>query len=296
MIMTGQPGLVVVQAPAKVNLFLELHGRRDDGYHEIETVMQAISLYDRIELRPQAQTGIVLECTDPSLPTDDGNIAWRAASLLERKIGLPQGLSIRLEKCIPHGAGLGGGSSDAAAVLAGINRLFAMGLDKEFLAESGAELGSDVPFFTHGGAALCEGRGEKITPVPSELDAFFVVCCPDYVQPTAAVYQNAANWGLTSGDGNSSLILDSLAHGDYSSTRARLFNRLEAAAIRLAPVVGQVKARLEAAAGCRALVSGSGSSVYVMVESLERAQRVAASLKAEPDERVFVARAETGSE
>jgi 4-diphosphocytidyl-2-C-methyl-D-erythritol kinase len=296
MIVTQSDQCVTVQAPAKVNLFLELHGRRPDGYHEIETVMQAVTLYDRIELRPGPAKQIELQCSEPELPLDDGNIAYRAAALLDREIGLPQGVQIRLEKGIPHGAGLGGGSSDAAGVLAGINRLFGLGLGLDELAAYGAELGSDVPFFVRGGVALCEGRGERITPVPSSLAAYVVICRPRCVLSTRAVYENMDSLGLTSGEHNSSFVLDSLAQGQFVSTCAHLFNRLERAAIALAPVVGQVREQLAAAASGIALVSGSGSSVYALIESADEAHRVAERMQAGLDGQVFVAQTEPSAE
>jgi 4-diphosphocytidyl-2-C-methyl-D-erythritol kinase len=162
-------------APAKINLVLEVLGKRADGYHEIRSLVQTINLCDVLsfELADRAS----LECTEPSLQTSD-NLIIQAAELLKKVSGCAKGIRIRLEKRIPWGAGLGGGSSDAATTLSALNRLWKLKLTTSDLVELGARLGSDVPFFIHGGAALIEGRGEKVTPLAASVSSWFVLLLP----------------------------------------------------------------------------------------------------------------------
>jgi 4-diphosphocytidyl-2-C-methyl-D-erythritol kinase len=286
--------VLTVRCPAKVNLFLELHGRRPDGYHEIETVMQTITLYDELTLRPRSEPGIGLWCSDPALPVGAENLAWRAAERLARETGWPGGVEMELVKNILAGAGLGGGSSDAAGALAGVNTLFELGLDRDELAGLAAEVGSDVPFFLYGGTCLCRGRGEAVTEVPCVAPAHYVILCPDRRLATAEVYQNLARLGLTSGDRSARFILEFLAQGDLASACASRFNRLEAAAAALAPDVRRAQDALSQAASQAASVCGSGSSVYVMLETASEAADVRRRLHARGTGRAWVARTEPG--
>jgi 4-diphosphocytidyl-2-C-methyl-D-erythritol kinase len=161
--------------PAKINLVLEVLGKRDDGYHEIRSVVQTVNLCDNLTF--EIADDISLECTEPGLETAD-NLVIRAAELLRKVSSCDGGVKIRLEKRIPWGAGLGGGSSDAAVTLVALSRLWGLKFTAADLAELAAGLGSDVPFFIHGGAALIEGRGEKITPLPSQVTSWFVLLVP----------------------------------------------------------------------------------------------------------------------
>src|SRR5262245_47408599 len=156
---------VLVRAPAKVNLFLEVLGKRADGYHDLESLMVAVSLYDSLEFRPAPNGNVRLWCNQPTLSSGPDNLVCRAADLLTRHVGYEGGASIHLWKRIPLTAGLAGGSTDAAATLVGLNRLWGLGLKWTDLARLGAELGSDVPFFFSTPAAWCEGRGEIVTPL-----------------------------------------------------------------------------------------------------------------------------------
>ena len=293
MILTRKDDRVAVRCPAKLNLFLELHGRRPDGYHEIETVMQAVTLYDDIELSARSDGQIVLECSDPDLPAGPGNLAWMAADILRRAVGLEAGVSISLTKRIPHGAGLGGGSSDAAGVLAGLDELFGLALSRERLAALAGELGSDIPFLIEGGTAVCRGRGEDVRPVPVARPTDYVICCPDCQLGTADVYANVARFALTSEKHGASVVLESLASGDLVSLRSGLFNRLGSVALALAPEVARARGALTRAASEEATVTGSGSAVYVAVDSAVRAEEAAGRMRAEDVGRVFVAQTET---
>ena len=180
-------------APAKINLSLRVLGRRADGFHEIETWMVPLSLADELSVEPvvdRAAADIALLCSDPTLPTDAGNLAYRAAALFRDRAKSPvPAVCIRLTKHIPHGAGLGGGSSDAASVLLALNALCGSRLNVPQLAALGAELGSDVPFFVHQSAAVCRGRGEQVTPLRSAVPLALLLIKPSFSIPTVWAYQ-----------------------------------------------------------------------------------------------------------
>ncbi|MHC4593294.1 MAG: 4-(cytidine 5'-diphospho)-2-C-methyl-D-erythritol kinase, partial [Planctomycetota bacterium] len=160
------PTELKVRAPSKINLYLEVLGQRPDGFHEIRTVMQAVSLCDELSFSARSDGQVVLSCSSPDLPLDDRNLIVRAARLLKGRYGTERGASVELHKRIPVGGGLGGGSADCAVTLLALNRLWGLGAPLDELAETATELGSDVPFFLWGGTALCEGRGERVSPLP----------------------------------------------------------------------------------------------------------------------------------
>src|SRR5260370_22010199 len=180
---------LLVWAPAKVNLYLEVLAKRPDGYHEIATLMVAVSLYDTLEFKEEIAGTIRLECDHPDLGTGPDNLVWRAAQLLRERTGCPRGARIRLTKRIPLAAGLAGGSTDAAATLAGLNRLWRLGLSPTDLAQLGAALGSDGAFFFATPAARCTGRGEQVTPVSLGKLQWCVLICPPVGIATTGVYR-----------------------------------------------------------------------------------------------------------
>jgi len=283
---------VLVRCPAKVNLFLEVLGRRPDGYHEIDTVMQAVTLYDDLLLRREGDGGIRLRCSDPRLPSGPENLVCRAAQRLLRQAGASDGVSIELTKRIPVGAGLGGGSSDAAGVLAGLDALLGLGLGRDRLEGLAAGLGSDVPFFLRGGTARCQGRGEQVTPVANRVAAHFVVCWPPCGLSTAEVYAAVDRLDLTSGKRSASVILAPLAAGDFGAARSGLFNRLEEAAIPLCPEMARAREALSGLEPGAALVSGSGSGAYAFCGSAAGAAELARKARDHEVGSVFVAEAE----
>ena len=175
---------------AKVNLTLDVLGKRPDGYHDLQSVMQTISIRDDVELDIDTGKPWTLSCSAEGIPEDDRNLAWKAAKVFCDKLGKnPNGLSIRITKRIPSGAGLGGGSADAAAVLRALNRFYNSPLSVFALAELGAQVGSDVPFCTLTGTAMVEGRGERLRPLPPMPDCTFVVCKPDFSVSTPELYR-----------------------------------------------------------------------------------------------------------
>jgi 4-diphosphocytidyl-2-C-methyl-D-erythritol kinase len=270
---------VVVWAPAKVNLFLEVLAKRADGYHEIATLMVTVSLYDTLEFKEEASGDVRLQSDHPNLSTGPDNLVCRAADLLRQRRGVRRGARIRLTKRIPLAAGLAGGSSDAAATLAGLNRLWGLGLADGELAALGADLGSDVPFFFSAPAAWCTGRGEQVTAVPLGRPLDLVLACPPAGLSTAEVYRNVRvpDRPETGAD-----LHDAAAAGDVQALGQRLHNRLQAAAERLCPDVAHLRARLAALGPAGQLMSGSGTSVFAVCRDQAEALRVARGLEREP--------------
>lgn len=280
---------LVLAAPAKLNLFLEVVGKRPDGYHDLATLMVAVDLYDTLELRPRGNGGLVLECDPPGLPTGPQNLVYQAADRLRRRADRPDlGASIRLVKRIPAQAGLAGGSSDAAAALLGLNRVWELGLPKPELAAVAAEVGSDVAFFLDLPAAWCTGRGEIVSPEPAATSFCVVLVCPPVGLGTAEVYRRVQ---VPQSPVDGSAARAAFRAGDPDRLGAALFNRLQPAAFGLAPAVETVYRRLAGLnpAGC--LMTGSGSAVFAVCRGPDDAARVAAAVRAaEPQSRVLVVR------
>lgn len=284
--MVKEPRRLTVFAPAKINLFLEVLGKRPDGYHELETVMQEVDLRDTLEME-EIEGGIELTCTEPSIPKDENNLAWKAASLFQRKTGMGGGVRIHLEKRIPVGAGLGGGSSDAAGVLKGLNTLWERGLDQRELLEMAAQLGSDVPFFIYGGTALCKGRGELVYPLSVKNNFFYVILYPEIIVTTSSVYK-ALKTGLTKSRKDVNFFLNALSSGDPESVGSLLFNRLEEVALGLYPVLRKIRTLLESYGPCGVLLSGSGSAVYGLCNTKREAEGIKENLERQGMGKVYV--------
>jgi 4-diphosphocytidyl-2-C-methyl-D-erythritol kinase len=267
---------VVVWAPAKVNLYLEILGKRADGYHELATLMVAVRLYDTLVFRDSQSGDVRLRCSDPALSTGTDNLVVRAAQLLQKHASCQRGADIRLIKRIPLAAGLAGGSTDAAATLAGLNRLWKLNLTREVMDDLAAQLGSDVPFFLAGPAAWCTGRGEKVeaTPLGKTLD--LVLACPGEGLSTAEVYRNVeVPKKPETGDG----IRKAVEAGKIEDIGRLLFNRLQPAAEKLCPAISQIQARLEKFKPAGTLMSGSGTSVFAVCRNRLEAQAVARQLR-----------------
>ena len=258
--MTVAPAALAVRAYAKVNAYLDVVGKRPDGYHDLDTEMVAISLCDllHLESREGSRVELTVEPPDPRLEGAD-NLVARAAALLRRESGSRLGASILLRKRIPVQAGLGGGSSDAAAALHGLSRLWRLGLSQERLMALGAELGSDVPFFVRGaGRAVCSGRGEIVAPEPRGESRGLVLVSPGIPTPTAAVFRE-------------------LRSDDYPVGRAA--NALQAPAERLYPEIRLAHERLARATGRDFLLSGSGPTLFAWADAADERRRLARAAK-----------------
>jgi 4-diphosphocytidyl-2-C-methyl-D-erythritol kinase len=267
---------VVVWAPAKVNLYLEVLNKRADGYHEIATLMAAVSLYDTLEFKEDSSHQIVLQIDHPTLSTAPDNLVLRAAELLRQRMDLRKGARIRLRKRIPLAAGLAGGSTDAAATLAGLNRLWRLRLGQSDLAALGSELGSDVPFFFATPAAWCTGRGEVVEPIAHGAVLWFVIVCPAVGLSTASVYRQVV---LPESPGTGERIRRAVQEGQVEEIGARLHNRLQTAAQLLCPAVADWLDRLKALKPAGQLMSGSGSSVFALCRNRGEALRIARALR-----------------
>jgi len=252
-------------APAKINLSLEVRGKRPDGFHEIESLMVPISLADTLEIEP-AEKGIVFTCSEPGLPTDGSNLVVRAATLFFKQHKIKAGIRIHLEKRVPHGAGLGGGSSDAAATLIGLDRMFETGLGTETLAAMASEFGSDIPFFIYRSAALCRGRGDIVTPVDFPHALPLVLFKPAFGVSTPWAYKV---W-------RDSVELPGIPYAAQNFPWGRLVNDLERPVFEkylfLAVLKRWLLAQPETAG---ALMSGSGSTTFAVLHDASQAAALA---------------------
>jgi 4-diphosphocytidyl-2-C-methyl-D-erythritol kinase len=265
---------VVVWTPAKVNLFLEVLGKRPDGYHEIATLMVAIRLYDTLIFRDASD--LTLHCSNPQLSSGPDNLVLHAARLLQERTGCQRGAAIRLIKRIPMAAGLAGGSADAAATLLGLNDLWKLGRSDAELAKIGADIGSDIPFFFDAPAAWCTGRGEIVAPLKLPIPLDFVLLCPQFGMPTAAVYKKVV---APQEPNSGAAIRAAFAQGDVDLIGKLLHNRLQTAAEGLDPRIADYAQMLAEAGAAGSLMSGSGSTLFALCRSPSEADRVAASLK-----------------
>ena len=277
-----------IRAPAKINLGLRVVGKRADGYHLLDTIMLPISLWDDLtirRLRPKHLSGTVrVTCDHPDVPHGEANLAYRAARLLLNRQKSAPGIHIHLTKRIPIGAGLGGGSTDAAATLIGVNRLLGLRLSLRQLRRLALSLGADVPFFISGKPARARGIGEKLTLLKSIPDIPLVVIYPNIAVSTAWVFRNLRA-KLTKSRLNNS-IKTSLKSSDR--LRRLLVNDLETVALRRYPQIGWQKNRLIREGALGALMSGSGSAVFGIFESQRRAALAYRSLRKEEGVQAFL--------
>ncbi|MBM4068711.1 MAG: 4-(cytidine 5'-diphospho)-2-C-methyl-D-erythritol kinase [Planctomycetes bacterium] len=297
---------VVAWAPAKVNLHLEVLGKRPDGYHEIATLMVAIRLFDTLVFRDASGGDIRLACTQAGLSLGPDNLIVRAARLLQDHTGCTRGATIRLVKRIPMAAGLAGGSTDAAATLVGLNKLWRLGLGSTDLARLAARLGSDIPFFLGGPAAWCTGRGEIVEPLPLGAVLHLVLLCPRFGCATAEGYRRVV---VPEKPQSGEAIRKAVAAGDVAGIAASLHNRLQPAAERLAPRLAEYATRLRRLGPAGVLMSGSGSTLFALCRDRDEAKRIARLLKHglereaaddeiadEEDARVFLVRSPLATE
>lgn len=265
--------IMKVYARAKINLTLDVLGRRPDGYHQVETVMQSIALHDCLEFVSQA-TGLVLTVSDRTLSSGADNLVYRAALLLQKRTNTKRGVLIRLNKQIPVAAGLGGGSADAAATLKALNTLWELHLSEEELLALGAELGSDIPFCLKGGTALASGRGEQLTPLAPAPRLGLVLVKPSFPVSTAAVYQ--AYDALPAGENPSTIAMaQAIREQSLAGVVQNLANMLESATISMHPEIAEIKERLLVAGALGVLMAGSGPTVFAVTAGVQEAQVLA---------------------
>ncbi|MBU0566596.1 4-(cytidine 5'-diphospho)-2-C-methyl-D-erythritol kinase [bacterium] len=280
--MKKNPKLEIL-APAKVNLFLEVKRKFSSGYHEIETVMQSIGLYDTLTF--SLAKDVSLDCRYPGIPQDKNNLVVKAALLLKSCFKIEQGARITLLKKIPPGSGLAGASTDAAATLWGLNKLWQLGLSKEELTRIGKELGADVPFCLTGKTALAGGIGEIIKPLPSLVLTYFVLVCPGIEVSTAFIYKS---FKLTNRLKSSNNMVLALKEKDGRKAGTLLFNRLEETTFEHYPFLSLLKQKLIDAGASSALMSGSGGTLFGIAKSKEQAKEIIKKLRQEIREPVYL--------
>lgn len=270
-------GVVECLAPAKVNLFLEILGKRSDGYHDVETLMVTVDLYDTLRLSDDPTGHITLRCDAPGLPTGPENLVVRAATRLRSEAGVSNGVAIDLWKSIPVEAGLAGGSTDAASTLVGLDRLWNLQTSPDRLNALAGEIGSDVAFFRHAPAAVCRGRGERVEAVSMPQAFHVVLICPRVGNSTAEVYRNSV---VPDRPRSIEPVLEALVSSDIAALGRGLFNRLQETAERLRPDLRQLRDALEALGPALDghLMSGSGSAYFGLARNREAADDAARRL------------------
>lgn len=254
---------------AKVNLTLDVLGKREDGYHDLKSVMQTISMRDDIEIDIETGNPWKLHCTNCDIPTDERNLAWKAAKVFFDRIGKdPNGLEIRITKRIPSEAGLGGGSADAAAVLRALNRHYDYPLSLPALAELGASVGSDVPFCTICGTAMVEGRGERFRKLPDMPDCVFVICKPDFSSSTPELYQKIDSCEIAKRPDNQAMESALLA-GDLGKIAENLCNVFDPIVTQEHLELNYIKSIFNSYGAVGYQMTGSGSAVFAIVPDFE---------------------------
>lgn len=266
------------KAPAKINLTLDALYKRADGYHELEMVMTSVDLADRIDLLAIPTTAIRLESSSGLVPQDEKNLAYMAASLLRKKIGIRRGVAIHIHKKVPVAAGLAGGSSDAAATLRGLNRLWGLGLSLKELADIGSEIGSDVPYCVYGNTALAQGRGERLRVLPAPPACWVVLAKPTQGVSTADVFGELKVDQVKKRPRTRDMI-DALYRQDYYAITRLLDNVLEPITMHMEPDVRRLKEKMIQFGADGVLMSGSGPTVFALVDRESRAKRMVNSLK-----------------
>ena len=262
-----------VRAHAKINLYLNVVGKREDGYHNLETIFHSIGLHDDVIISKQEAKNITVHCEHPGVPCDSRNLAYQAAQLLSDAVGGIGGIAIDIHKRIPVAAGLAGGSANAAAVLHGVNELFGLGLTQETLMHFGAQLGADVPFCLHGGAALGLGIGDQLTRLPALPDLPLLLLNPGIEVSTAAIFKKL-NFPLTTREKDSIIIRTYIEKGDLLSIGKNLYNLLEVPVFSKHPEIAALKTELSTQSGCcGALMSGSGATLFAMMHDSEAARQ-----------------------
>lgn len=266
-------------AYAKINLTLDVLGKRDDGYHDLKTVMQTISLRDDIEIDVGTKNSWTLSCDKPGIPCDERNLAWKAAKVYCDTMNKdPEGLAIRITKRIPSQAGLGGGSADAAAVLRALNRHFGSPLSIWALAELGAQIGSDVPFCVVGGTVMCEGRGERMRKLPDMPDCVVVVCKPEFSISTPELYRVIDEQAIARRPDHQAME-SALLSGDLLKLGQNLCNVFDPVVTADHLELNYIKSIFHSYGSVGHQMSGSGSAVYCLVSEFELAAVICNMLK-----------------
>jgi 4-diphosphocytidyl-2-C-methyl-D-erythritol kinase len=261
------------KAPAKINLLLDVLHKRPDGYHEVEMIMTMVDLADRVEMTELPRDTIIISSQAGYIPLDEKNLAFQAARLIKERYQVRQGVYIHLDKHIPVAAGLAGGSSDAAATLRGLNRLWGLHIPTEELQQLAAELGSDIPFCITGGTALARGRGEVLEPIEAPPQCWVILAKPPINVSTADVY-GRLNAAAIERHPSASAMIDAIRRNDFHRMCAQMGNVLEDVTIPMHPEVKQIKDLMLKLGADGALMSGSGPTVFCLVSRESKVARL----------------------
>lgn len=261
-----------LKALAKINLCLDVTGKRPDGYHEVRMIMQNIQMYDQVEIERAEEPGIRIETNLSFLPCNENNLVYKAAKLLMDEFSIQEGLDIKLTKFIPVAAGMAGGSSDAAATMVGVNRMFELGLTTKELMERGVKIGADVPYCVMRGTALAEGIGEKLTKLPQMPPCWVLVGKPGINVPTKLVY-GRLNLQEIEEHPDVDGMIRALEAKDLSGIAARMGNVLETVTCKEYPVIEEIKQLMISHGALNAMMSGSGPTVFGLFDQQETAQK-----------------------
>lgn len=275
-------------SPSKINLFLNILGKRPDGFHELETLMVPLTLGDTLTLNKREDDRIVITCNVPGVPCDEGNLAYKAVKIVSDHCGLQgRGVTIHLEKKTPVAAGMGGGSSNGATVIRALNELWSLGLETTVLEQLCAKLGSDCAFFIRNQPAVCTGRGEVITPIPWKTALHLIITNPGFGISTKWSYETLAQTQVPQAPPLKSLV-ESLVKSDWEGVRRNLFNSLEYPAFGKYVTLPVIKDSLLKNGATASMMSGSGATVFGMAESAEAATSVAEKMRKEYGPGLFV--------
>ena len=267
-----------LKALGKINLGLDVLGRRENGYHDVRMVMQTVYLYDRIIMKKSKTPGIRLETNLYYLPVNEDNLVYRAAKLMKDEFQIKEGVRIVLQKFIPVAAGMAGGSSDAAAAFIGVNRMFRLGLTEEQLMERAVKVGADVPYCIMRGTALAEGIGEKLKRLPKVPECYVLVGKPGINVSTKTAYENLNLAGIGKHPYIDGLIRD-IEDGDLYAMASKMENVFEPGIIRQYPVIGNIKELMEEKGALKAVMSGSGPTVFGIFDNRDKMAAAARSLR-----------------
>lgn len=268
----GSKNDISLKALAKINLGLDVVRRREDGYHEVRMIMQTIHLYDRLDIKRTQEPGIQIQTNLSFLPVNENNLIYKAAKLLMDEFSITDGVSVKLDKRIPVAAGMAGGSTDAAAMLIGVNRLFSLGLTKRQLMERGVQIGADVPYCIMRGTALAEGIGEELSPLPPMVKCPVLIAKPSISVSTKFVYQNLKLDDTTIHPDIDRLI-DDIKAKNLHDIAAHMGNVLETVTIPNYPVIDEIKKHMLSNGAVGAMMSGSGPTVFGLFDDEDTAKK-----------------------
>jgi len=272
---------VEIDSYSKINLTLNILTKRQDGYHNIETIMQSVNLADRIFIKEEKEE-IKIKCNHPQVPIGAQSLAYRSAEKILKRYRITKGVKIEIDKKIPLASGMAGGSANSASILVGINKLFALNLSNEVLRGIGEELGMDVPFCIQNGTALAYHRGEKVTPLsPVNPPLWIIIINPGFEIPTKWAYNNLDLRLIKREKNNTKAMLETLKEGEARGIAKNLFNSFEELIIRKYPEIGKIKDRLIEEGALGALMSGSGPTVFGIAQNKEQALKIFKKLKSE---------------